>query len=232
MDSGRTQGSDSARDAEVAKRYFGSFADDYHEAFRGAGASFLHRTINKAFRRRTFERRTQDVEGVLRDFGVSGKQVLDIGCGSGEVSLVAARLGARVVGLDIVEDMVRIARSEAERAGLADRADFRVFDMTREALPSADVAMLIGVIEYYGDIETLLKKVAAATSEMVVIVDTRGPLWRRTLRHVLAAAKHFNLHYHSPARVVAAMATEGFRETTRMVGHSYTLFAFCRSART
>ena len=74
------------------------------------------------FRRRTFERRTEDVEAVLRAFGVSGKQVIDIGCGSGEVSLVAARLGASVVGLDIVEDMVRIARQEAARAQASARA--------------------------------------------------------------------------------------------------------------
>ena len=150
----------------MRKGYFGSFADDYHEAFQGAGQSFLHRTINKLFRRRTFERRTQDVEAVLRAFGMEGKQVVDIGCGSGEVSLVAARLGARVVGLDIVEDMVRLARQQAAREDLGARTEFRIFDMVKEPVPGADVALMVGVIEYYRDIEWLLEKVAAATREL------------------------------------------------------------------
>ena len=218
----------SVSEAEIAKRYFGSFADDYHEAFQGAGQSFLHRTINRMFRRRTFERRTEDVEAVLRAFGVSGKQVIDIGCGSGEVSLVAARLGASVVGLDIVEDMVRIARQEAARAGLGARTEFRVFNMVNEDVPSADVSLMVGVIEYYRDIDWLLKKVAASTRELLVIVDTRGPLWRRTLRYALASMKKFNLYYHPPDSVAAVVTREGFEEFERKAGHSYTLFAFRR----
>src|SRR3954463_34330 len=32
-------------EADVAKRYFGSFADDYHRAFNGTGQNPLHATI-------------------------------------------------------------------------------------------------------------------------------------------------------------------------------------------
>jgi SAM-dependent methyltransferase len=53
--------------------------------------------------------------------------VIDVGCGSGVLSFVAARLGAgRVVGCDISEEAVEIARLNAERLGLADRVEFRV----------------------------------------------------------------------------------------------------------
>lgn len=220
---------DAAAEAQVAKRYFGSFARDYHEAFRGTGESFLHRTINRAFRRRTFERRTENVEAILREHGVDGKHVVDIGCGSGEVSLVAANLGARVTGLDIVEDMVRIATEEATRHNLADRCTFRVLDMVGEPLPAGDVSMMVGVIEYYRDLDWLIGKVAAATSQLMIIVDTRGPWWRRTLRYLLASLKRFNLYYHSPAEVVATARRHSFREQQRIVGHSYTVFAFQRA---
>src|SRR5262245_56808584 len=89
------------REAEVAKRYFGSFAGDYHRAFKGTGRNALHGIINALFRRRTFELRTEVVARCLATYGVAGREVLDLGCGSGEVSLVAARLGAKVTGLDI-----------------------------------------------------------------------------------------------------------------------------------
>jgi SAM-dependent methyltransferase len=53
--------------------------------------------------------------------------VIDVGCGSGVLSFVAARLGARrVVGCDISEEAVEIARLNAQRLGLADRVEFRV----------------------------------------------------------------------------------------------------------
>jgi SAM-dependent methyltransferase len=220
---------EAASEAEVAKRYFGSFAGDYHRAFHGAGESFLHRTINRLFRRRTFERRTEDVGTVLSTFGVKGKHVIDIGCGSGEVSMLAARLGARVSGLDIVPDMVRIATEQAARERVQDRCTFRVFDMVGEPLPQGDVSMMVGVVEYYRDIEWLIGKVSAATGELMIIVDTRGPWWRRALRYMLAGVKRFNLYYHPPDQVAAAARRHGFSEDRRIVGHSYTLFAFRRA---
>lgn len=56
-----------------------------------------------------------------------GDTVLDIGCGSGVLSFVAARLGAaRVIGCDISEPAVVAARDNAERLGLSDRTEFRV----------------------------------------------------------------------------------------------------------
>ena len=53
--------------------------------------------------------------------------VIDVGCGSGVLSFVAARLGARrVIGCDISEEAVEIARLNARNLGLADTCEFRV----------------------------------------------------------------------------------------------------------
>jgi 2-polyprenyl-3-methyl-5-hydroxy-6-metoxy-1,4-benzoquinol methylase len=215
-------------EVETSRRYFGSFAEDYHRAFDGVGQDRFHGTINRLFRRKTFQRRTAIVQSLLASHGIAGKQVLDLGSGSGEVSLVAAGLGAAVTGLDIVPEMVQIAQREAERAGLADRARFRVHDVVTQPVPSADVTMMIGVIEYYSDLPSILAKVAAATRELVIICDTRGPWWRRTLRYGLARMKRFYLHYHEPDAVAAIMRNNGFREATRVGGHSFTVMAFLR----
>ena len=223
-----TEKKTSSDEAEIAKRYFGSFADDYHEAFGGTGRQPLHALINKLFRRKTFQRRTAIVADWLSKHGVAGKQVLDLGCGSGEVSLIAARLGARVTGLDIVPAMVEIAGKEAAAAGLADRATFRVHNLVSDPIEPADLAMMIGVIEYYGDIETLLPKVCRSTREALIVVDTRGPWWRRRLRHLLARLKRFRLYYHSPDRVAAIVAREEFTEKARVTGHSFTAMMFVR----
>jgi SAM-dependent methyltransferase len=53
--------------------------------------------------------------------------VIDVGCGSGVLSFVAAKLGARhVIGCDLSPMAVEIARENAERLDLADRVEFRV----------------------------------------------------------------------------------------------------------
>jgi 2-polyprenyl-3-methyl-5-hydroxy-6-metoxy-1,4-benzoquinol methylase len=233
--SGSTSGSNprsfnprSSDEAEIAKRYFGSFTDDYHDAFGGRGRQPLHAVINKLFRRRTFQLRTEIVEGWLKEYGVAGKHVLDLGCGSGEVSLIAARLGARVTGLDIVPGMVEIAAKEAAAAGVGDRATFRVHNLVSDPIEAGDIAMMIGVIEYYGDIETLLPKVCRSVREALIVVDTRGPWWRRRLRYLLARLKRFRLYYHPPDRVASIVAREGFKEKARVTGHSFTALLFRR----
>lgn len=55
-----------------------------------------------------------------------GETVIDVGCGSGVLSFVAARLGAgRVIGTDLSKDAVDIARENAVSLGLRDEVEFR-----------------------------------------------------------------------------------------------------------
>ena len=55
--------------------------------------------------------------------------VYDLGCGDGRIVINAARRGARGVGVDIDESLIRTARRLAERAGVADRVTFAVQDL-------------------------------------------------------------------------------------------------------
>jgi SAM-dependent methyltransferase len=58
--------------------------------------------------------------------------VIDVGCGCGVLSFVAARLGAkRVIGCDLSEQAIEIAKRNAVRMGLDDRVEFRVGDLLR-----------------------------------------------------------------------------------------------------
>jgi 2-polyprenyl-3-methyl-5-hydroxy-6-metoxy-1,4-benzoquinol methylase len=216
-------------EAEISKQYFRSFASDYHRAFDGSGQQPLHALINKLFRRKTFTRRTDIVRGWLAEFGVKGKRVLDLGCGSGEVSIVAAELGATVTGMDIVPEMIAIARGEAARRGLSATTTFRVGNLAHDAIDPADVIMMIGVVEYYRDVDVILPRVAAAAAERMIVVDTRGPWWRRQLRYGLARFKRFHLYYHPPSRLEAILAGAGFARTHHVAGHSFTAMAFART---
>jgi SAM-dependent methyltransferase len=65
-----------------------------------------------------------------------GSRLLDVGCGAGQLTLIASRNGADAIGVDIAENLVERARERARVDGLGAR--FRVADA--EALPFADAS--------------------------------------------------------------------------------------------
>jgi 2-polyprenyl-3-methyl-5-hydroxy-6-metoxy-1,4-benzoquinol methylase len=67
---------------------------------------------------------------------VSGRRVLDYGCGTGSNTFELARRGAMVTGIDISPGAIEVARRRAEADGLADRIDLHV--MNAEALELPD----------------------------------------------------------------------------------------------
>jgi SAM-dependent methyltransferase len=70
-----------------------------------------------------------------RDFAI-GESVLDAACGSGNLTIPAARLGANVTGLDIAANLLDRARTWALRESLPIRLD----EGSVEALPYADAS--------------------------------------------------------------------------------------------
>ena len=73
--------------------------------------------------------------------GVTPKDlVIDLGSGDGRIVITAARrFGARGLGVEISPDLVARSRENAEAAGVADRAEFRVQDLFRTELAAAQV---------------------------------------------------------------------------------------------
>ena len=57
---------------------------------------------------------------------IRGASVLDFGCGNGENTLLLARRGARVVGLDISDSLIGLARERLAVNGLPGAAEFVV----------------------------------------------------------------------------------------------------------
>jgi tRNA G10 N-methylase Trm11 len=73
-----------------------------------------------------------------------GETVFDVGCGSGILSFVAARMGAgRVYGVDIVPESIDVARENAARLGLSDRTEFRAGNLF-DPFPGVVADVIIG----------------------------------------------------------------------------------------
>ncbi|MCS3938734.1 2-polyprenyl-3-methyl-5-hydroxy-6-metoxy-1,4-benzoquinol methylase [Salinibacter ruber] len=57
---------------------------------------------------------------------INEKRILDVGCGRGVESVVCAKYGARVDGVDISEEAIRIARKVSEINGVSQSCSFSV----------------------------------------------------------------------------------------------------------
>jgi ubiquinone/menaquinone biosynthesis C-methylase UbiE len=90
----------------------------------------------------------KDAEQFFRRLGVTpGTRLLDVGCGAGQLALMAARAGAEVIGCDIATNWIEKARARAAAEGL----DVTFQEGDAESLPFADaqfdvVVSLIGAM--------------------------------------------------------------------------------------
>jgi ubiquinone/menaquinone biosynthesis C-methylase UbiE len=82
----------------------------------GHAAAEIQRLANQAAMLRPI------TERLLRSAGINaGVRVLDLGCGAGDVSMLAAELvgpGGSVVGIDRSQEVLKVARERAQEAGL------------------------------------------------------------------------------------------------------------------
>lgn len=103
--------------------------------------------------------------------GLRGKRVLDYCCGLGQVSINMAKKGAYVVGIDISEESIRTAISDAESAGVSDRCEFYVGDAENTTFEdeSFDAIICSGVLHHL-DLECAFKELARLVKKNGMII--------------------------------------------------------------
>ncbi len=100
-----------------------------------------------------------------------GCTVVDAGCGEGVLSVLLAKHGCRVIGVDISEPNIAEAKAFALREGVADRCEFLVGDAERLPLPdkSADVVVSSHVLEHLPDFVQGVRELNRVAKTLVVV---------------------------------------------------------------
>jgi magnesium protoporphyrin O-methyltransferase len=217
-------------DRQRAKSYFDELAPEYDRAFRLAGGNPLSAAVNRFFRGKTFVRRMRLLESLFAELGLSGKTVLDLGCGSGQVSVLAAKMGAKVHAVDIAPRMLEVARRGAEAAGVEGRVVFEEGDVASSTYPAADVVLLVGVIEYYADFAGVIRRAAEATRSRLLVAHTSRVPYRMLLRRLLFALRGASLYFHPMDGVVRAGEAAGLALARRIDEHAFSILVFERRA--
>ena len=125
---------------------------------------------------------------------LTGRRLLDAGCGTGALAVEAARRGAQVVAIDVAGSLVRIARDRAP-ADLA--IDWRVGDMRDPALGRFDHVIAMDSLIHYpvSDIVDVVRALADRSGTVAFTFAPQTPL----LAAMLGVGRLFPRSDRSPA---------------------------------
>ncbi len=150
----------------------------------------------KKGRRRDRGHRTKKFLELVDLSDLKGKRVLDIGCGIGQYSVLCAKAGAQVTGVELSSVGVATARKMAEANGVEERCEFINGDFTEQDFPEGefDVVMMHEVLHHaikYPGLKQLIQRVTKPGAR-IVIADTVQGSWPINLgRKVVKFCRYF-----------------------------------------
>jgi magnesium-protoporphyrin O-methyltransferase len=173
----------------------------------------------REFRRNGPSKETKLLSSALRDAGIDGATLLDIGGGIGAVQAGAFRDGAvRALSVDASSGYVDAARSLAAERGYLDRVEYRVGDFVdvADSIPAADVVTLDKVICCYADMNALVSLSAERARRLYAAVYPRDNLPIRAANRIHNAFRRltrsrFRTYIHRSSAIEGVLAAHGFR---------------------
>ena len=102
---------------------------------------------------------------------MNGARLLDAGCGTGALSIEAARRGAKVVAIDLSPTLVDVARERLPDDIKPDTIEFQSGDMLDPKLGRFDYVVAMDSLIHYraGDICRIMAGFAARTSQAMLV---------------------------------------------------------------
>jgi len=157
---------------------------------------------------------------------LTGKRILDAGCGTGALAFEMAARGADVIGVDISPQLVDIARKRTPN-DLHHKLTFRAGDMLNERLGTFDYVVAMDSMIYYSatDIAAILEGLAPRLrNTMIFTVAPRTPLlmamWRIG-KLFPRSDRSPTMIPHSPARIANVLKTGKLRDVERVTSGFY-----------
>lgn len=131
--------------------------------------------------------RLRILKKALKKYDLTGKKVLDIGCGGGDISIFIASQGADVVGIDMSESMLEIANNHllSQNTEIKSKIEFRYEDFSNlsEYISSQkfDCIIAFGLIGYLEDDKfffEVIKKISRKNT--LLFLSCRNELFNMT----------------------------------------------------
>jgi len=183
-------------DAVVAD-HFEATAEEFDAIYSGE-KSALGRFLDRTLRRSMFTRLERTLERLSPSEGL---RVLDVGTGSGRLAIPLARQGAQVLGVDPAPSMIEIADSLAAEAGVSDRCRFKIGAIGDPLDERFDVAVLLGIFDYFPSSLPALRWLADAEVPRVIATYPRARILRAYIRALRLRLVGCPVYFYTPQAV-------------------------------
>ncbi len=150
---------------------------------------------------------------------LAGLRMLDIGCGGGLLSEAMARLGADVLGVDVVDSNIEVARLHAQDAGLAVTYELNTAEALVARVEQFDVVLNMEVVEHVADLPAFMASVNQLVrpgGHMCVATINRNPVsflvaivGAEYVLNILPRGTHQWRRFVTPAEMRALLAGGG-----------------------
>lgn len=173
------------------------------------------RRMAKRYRKRGLDKSAQRMVDFLRERGIEGATVLEIGGGVGEIQIELLKAGAaRATNLELSPAYNGEARALARENGVDDRVERRIHDIAEAPVEPADVVVLHRVVCCYPDYARLLGAAADHARRLLVFSYPPRNVVSRTFMTIYNGTqalfrREFRAFTHPPAAMLAVPERKG-----------------------
>jgi magnesium-protoporphyrin O-methyltransferase len=192
----------------------------------------------KRYRRKGLDRTSKRIVEFIKDRGVEGKTLLEVGGGIGAVEIELLTAGvSRTVNVELTPTYEAAAGELLVESGLVDRVERLVMDFAEAGVEvqPADVVVMNRVICCYPDMPKLAGA-AADRAKGVLVMSFPNRRWWTRLGLTLAnfgfrvVRLQFRVFLHPPALILAAVEQRGFKTKFNQPGLMWQVVALERTA--
>jgi len=197
-------------EVQDVKKFFHGYASDFdsiygHSKTRGN----FDKLMDKLFRRSMLLRFNETLKESSKP---AINTILDVGCGSGVYCVEFLKQGKTVVGLDMAEGMLEIARQKTAAFKDSSKISFILSGyMEYEFNQKFDAAVLMGFFDYIKEPVGLIRKLQQdTTKEIYMSFPRRGGLltWQRKVRYNM---RHCPLYFYSKRSLINILDEVGLK---------------------
>ncbi len=192
----------------------------------------------KRFRRKGLDATSRRIADLLKERGVEGRTLLEVGGGIGAIEIELLKAGiARAVNVELTPTYEEAAGELLREAELADRVERRVMDFV-EAGPeveAADFVVMNRVICCYPDMPRLAGAAADRTRTTLVMSFPNGRWWTRLGLTIAnfgfrVLRVQFRAFLHPPELILATAEQHGLKTSLNQRGLVWQVTALERTA--
>lgn len=187
----------------------------YRQIFSERGA----RAQARSYRRRGLDATSRRIVALLKERGVKGMTLLEIGGGIGAIQIELLKAGVtRAISVELTPTYEASARELLREAGFEDRVERRVMDFVDAGadIGAADIVVMNRVICCYPDLTRLAGAAADHARGLLVMSFPKERWWTRIIVRMANVGmgmtrREFRIFLHPMLQILAAAESHGLR---------------------